>query len=99
MDKHSSQYFKQVLSNAGLRTSLPRVKVLLALQGGHCEGLTSRQLHEHLVSSGEALSLVSVRQVICRLYERDLLLRVDQGRYRLNQAALSDTDQFECAPA
>lgn len=90
MHEKSPQYFKQALISAGLKTSLPRVKVLLALQGGHSEGLTSRQLHEHLVSAGEPLSLLSVRQVIGRLCERNLLVRVGRSRYRLNQAALPD---------
>ncbi len=92
MHRNSSQYFKQALTSAGLKTSMPRVKVLLALQGEHSEGLTSRQLHEHLVSAGEALSLLSVRQVIGRLCDRNLLVRVDQSRYRLNQAVLPEPE-------
>lgn len=88
MHRKSPQYLRQALINAGLRTSLPRVKVLLALQGDHCEGLTSHQLHEQLVSAGEQLSLLSVRQVIGRLCERDLLVRVGRDQYRLNQAVL-----------
>lgn len=86
MYRASPQYFKHILINAGLRTSLPRVKVLLALEGGQ---LTARQLHDHLVSAGEHLSLVSVFQVIGRLCERNIVVRAGQGRYHLNQAVLS----------
>ena len=68
---------------------MSRVKVLIALQGDRCGGLTARQLHEHLARSGDQLSSLSVYQVIGRLCELDILVRVGQGQYRLDQAVLS----------
>lgn len=87
------QHFKQALTDVGLQTSLLRMKILLALQGDHYEGLTTRQLHEHLINSGEPISLVSVRQGVFRLYKRDILVRVGRSQYRLNQNRLPKVGQ------
>ena len=67
---------RRMLKQAGLKTSMPRLKVLemlylAALQGG---GLSSRLLHERLVEAGDPLSLVGVRQVLGRMVEGGLVV-------------------------
>ncbi|WP_280325135.1 hypothetical protein [Pseudomonas sp. BN102] len=79
---------RRMLQQAGLKTSMPRLKVLeilclAALQGG---GLSSRLLHEHLVEAGEPLSLASVRQVLGRMVEGGLVVAQGGSRFCLAPA-------------
>lgn len=75
---------RQMLQQAGLKTSLPRLKVLemLCLGGG----ISSRLLHERLLEAGEPLSLVSVRQVLGRMVEGGLVVAQGGSRFSLAPA-------------
>jgi hypothetical protein len=79
---------RMMLQEAGLKTSMPRLKVLemlclASLQGG---GISSRHLHERLVEAGEPLSLVSVRQVLGRMVESGLVVAQGGSRFCLAPA-------------
>ncbi|AOE85865.1 hypothetical protein [Pseudomonas sp. TCU-HL1] len=77
-----------MLQDAGLKTSMPRLKVLEILCLASFEGhdIAGRVLHERLVEAGEPLSLVSVRQVLGRMVESGLVEAQGGGRYRLAPA-------------
>lgn len=74
-----------MLQQAGLKTSMPRLKVLeiLCLASFDSHDIPSRVLHERLVEAGEPLSLVSVRQVLGRMVDSGLVEALGAGRYRL----------------
>ncbi|MFZ6048860.1 hypothetical protein ACFW0H_22405 [Pseudomonas sp. CR3202] len=76
---------RQMLQQAGLKTSLPRLKVLEILCLASLEGddIASRVLHERLVEAGEPLSLASVRQVLGRMVESGLVVAQGGSRYCL----------------
>lgn len=76
---------RQMLQQAGLKTSLPRLKVLEILCLASLDGgdISSRVLHERLVEAGEPLSLVSVRQVLGRMVDSGLVAAQGGSRYRL----------------
>ncbi|MDH4562848.1 hypothetical protein [Pseudomonas sp. BN411] len=76
---------RQMLQQSGLKTSMPRLKVLeilclVSLEGGD---IPSRVLHERLVEAGEPLSLVSVRQVLGRMVDSGLVVALGGSRYCL----------------
>ncbi|WP_342246303.1 hypothetical protein [Pseudomonas sp. OTU5201] len=79
---------RQMLQQAGLKTSMLRLKVLeilcIASQDG--SDIPSRALHERLVEAGEPLSLVSVRQVLGRMVDRGLVVARGGSRFRLAPA-------------
>ncbi|MDH4585309.1 hypothetical protein E8F20_25970 [Pseudomonas sp. BN415] len=79
---------RQMLQQAGLKTSMPRLKVLeiLCLASQEGSDIPSRVLHERLVEAGEPLSLVSVRQVLGRMVDRGLLVAQGRSRFRLAPA-------------
>ncbi|BAN49321.1 hypothetical protein [Metapseudomonas resinovorans] len=76
---------RQMLQQAGLKTSMPRLKVLEILCQSSLEGcdIPSRTLHERLVEAGEPLSLVSVRQVLGRMVDSGLVVALGGSRYCL----------------
>lgn len=79
---------RQMLQQAGLKTSMPRLKVLEILCQAYLEGndIPSRVLHERLVEAGEPLSLVSVRQVLGRMVDSGLVAARGSSRYCLAPA-------------
>jgi hypothetical protein len=75
---------RQMLQQSGLKTSMPRLKVLEILCLASLEGgIPSRILHKRLVEAGEPLSLVSVRQVLGRMVDSGLVVALGGGRYCL----------------
>lgn len=81
---------RHLLAQAGLRVSLSRIKVLSTLS--QSTPLSTLELHQLLVDKGENISLLSVRQVVCRLKDSGLLLRDEGGTYRLaGSSAAQDT--------
>lgn len=79
---------RQMLQQAGLKTSMPRLKVLEILCLASLEGsdIPSRGLHERLVEAGEPLSLASVRQVLGRMVDSGLVVAPGGSRYGLAPA-------------
>ncbi|WAG80961.1 hypothetical protein LMK08_09990 [Metapseudomonas furukawaii] len=76
---------REMLRRAGLKASMPRLKVLEILYLASWEGgeLSSRRLHERLQDAGEPLTLVSVRQVLGRMVDSGLVIAEGGHRYRL----------------
>lgn len=79
-----NQQCRQWLQAAGLRFSMPRLKVVEMLHGAGEQGLPSRELHRRLSEAGEPLSLVSVRQVLRRMETHGLVEATGRSRYRLS---------------
>lgn len=87
---------REWLQAAGLRFSMPRLKVVEALYGADDErGVSSRELHRQLSEAGEPLSLVSVRQVLRRMEEHGMVQATGRSRYRL--AALNQCPRSSSA--
>ncbi|WP_052081048.1 transcriptional repressor [Pseudomonas sp. ML96] len=78
------QQLKNMLQGAGLKVSLVRMKILEVLQRSE-QGLRSRDLHGYLLLADEQISVLSVRQVLSRLVSCGLVVRNDDGLYRLSQ--------------
>lgn len=75
---------REWLQAAGLRFSMPRLKVVEALCGADGErGISSRELHRQLSEAGEPLSLVSVRQVLRRMQDSGMIQSLGRSRYCL----------------
>lgn len=83
MSQH--QQLKSLLQGAGLKVSLVRLKILEVLQHAECEGrgLSSRAVHAELLQANEQISLLTVRQVLCRLGACGLVARGEDALYRL----------------
>lgn len=80
-----AQQCREWLQAAGLRFSMPRLKVVEALCSANDEaGVSARELHRQLSDAGEPLSLVSVRQVLRRMEENGLVQATGRSRYRLS---------------
>lgn len=76
---------REWLQAAGLRLSMPRLKVVEALCSANDEQeISARALHQQLSDAGEPLSLVSVRQVLRRMEENGLVQTTGRSRYRLS---------------
>ncbi|BBP82849.1 MULTISPECIES: hypothetical protein [Pseudomonas] len=76
MPMSDHQHLRHLLQEAGLKASLPRLKVLEVLCDASQEsgGISTRLLHERLNAAGEPLSLISVRQVLGRMLESGLVV-------------------------
>lgn len=83
MSQH--QQLKGLLQGAGLKVSLVRLKILEVLLRAEHEGrgLSSRALYVELMQANEQISLLTVRQVLCRLGACGLVARDGDMRYRL----------------
>ncbi|MDD0841982.1 Fur family transcriptional regulator [Pseudomonas sp. Gutcm_11s] len=82
MTSNERQQLKNMLQGAGLKVSLVRMKILEVLQRSE-QGLRSRDLHGYLLLADEQISVLSVRQVLSRLVCCGLVVRDDDGLYRL----------------
>ncbi|TBU97772.1 transcriptional repressor [Stutzerimonas kirkiae] len=83
---------RQLLNEAGLKVSLPRLKVL-ALFRDHAlasDGLSCKELHSLLVETGTPVSLLCVRQMLPRLCNSNLLTCDNDKTYRLNSEVLAE---------
>ncbi|TRX76639.1 hypothetical protein [Pseudomonas mangiferae] len=83
MGTQHNQQLKERLRQAGLKTSLPRLKILDALHQATLDkgGSSARALHADLVEAGLPISLGGVRQVICRLSSHGVIIHEAKNRY------------------
>jgi Fe2+ or Zn2+ uptake regulation protein len=85
-DKH---LLRELIQAAGLRSSMPRLKVLAALATASTEvvplekNISGTELHQRLNSAGEPLCLASVRDVLRRLNKAGLVHWLGRDRYCL----------------
>lgn len=79
---------KAILHDAGLKISLARLKILEVL---HCseQALSAHELREQLCQAGEDISILTIRQVLARLGQCDVVVRDRNGHYSLCQTALA----------
>ena len=75
---------RQLLALAGLRCSLPRLKLLDALSV--LGSGTAAELHAHLQGPAPSISFDCVSQSLRRLHQGGLLVRDAHKRYRLDPA-------------
>lgn len=81
MGNERHRELRLLLQQAGLKASLVRLKVMEVLHDGGA--LRSRELHERLLWANEQISILTVRQVLGRLGACGLVLRDEEGCYRL----------------
>ncbi len=84
-DKH---LLRELIQAAGLRSSMPRLKVLAALAAASTQvavekNISGTELHQRLNSAGEPLCLASVRDVLRRLNKAGLVHWLGRDRYCL----------------
>lgn len=85
-DKH---LLRTLIQNAGLRSSMSRLKVTAALCDASARGRTQgvgvsgSELHQQLSRAGEPLCLASVRDVLRRLQQNGLVQRTGRDQYCL----------------
>lgn len=75
---------RQLLELAGLRCSLPRLKLLDALSV--LGSSTAAELHAHLQGPGPSITFDCVSQSLRRLHQSGMLVRDERKRYRLDPA-------------
>ncbi|MBC9249817.1 hypothetical protein A9179_05965 [Pseudomonas alcaligenes] len=91
MDTNQRQQLKILLQEAGLKVSLVRLKVLEVLLRAEQDSrsLSSRALFTELQQASEQISLMTVRQVLCRLNACGLVVRQRDAGYRLSAPAVA----------
>lgn len=82
---------RNLLAQAGLKTSLNRIKVLNTLdECAQSSGISMLELYGHLSRQGEPIPLPSVRQVVYRLKQAGLLDKDERGNYQIRDGANKD---------
>lgn len=78
---HDNRVLRELMQRAGLRCSLPRLKILDAL----CDagGLSAPELHARLLDCDVPITPSCVSQVLRRLHLSGLIQRDEQRRYLL----------------
>jgi hypothetical protein len=80
---------RELIQAAGLRSSMPRLKVLAALAAASAiafsleKNISGSELHQRLNEAGEPLGLASVRDVLRRLNKAGLVEGLGRDRYCL----------------
>lgn len=80
---------RELIQAAGLRSSMPRLKVLAALAAASTlafsleKNISGSELHQRLNNAGEPLGLASVRDVLRRLNKAGLVQGLGRDRYCL----------------
>jgi len=82
------------LKNAGLKATLPRVKVLEVIRGSQARHLSAEEVYRRLLGQGGDLGLATVYRVLSQLEEAGLLSRnvFDGGKavYEINEGSPHD---------
>ena len=86
------------LRKAGLKVTLPRVKILGVLAGREREHLTAEEVYQRLQAAGEDLGLATVYRVLTQFQEAEIVLRHhfigDRAVFELNSGI--DHDHVVC---
>lgn len=87
-ERNTNRRIRELLRFYGLRTSLIRLKVIEALliAAEANQAMGARELHASLGERAAQLSLISIREVLRRLCEEDVIYRWDK-RYRFTTDA------------
>jgi len=82
------------LKNAGLKSTLPRIKVLSLFENGVERHLTAEDVYKHLLASGDDVGLATVYRVLTQFEQAGLLIRhhFEGGKsvFELNQGTHHD---------
>jgi Fur family ferric uptake transcriptional regulator len=82
------------LKDAGLKSTLPRIKVLNLFESGPERHLTAEDVYKHLLASGDDVGLATVYRVLTQFEQAGLLIRhhFEGGKsvFELNQGAHHD---------
>lgn len=84
----------QELKNAGLKATLPRLKVLSLFETSDKRHLSAEDIYKMLLASGEDVGLATVYRVLTQFEQAGLLLRhhfeSDKAVFELNQGTHHD---------
>jgi len=82
------------LKKAGLKATLPRLKILNILESAKVDHLSAEDVYKHLLEAGEEVGLATVYRVLTQFENAGLLVRhkFEGGRavYELNQGGHHD---------
>jgi Fur family ferric uptake transcriptional regulator len=82
------------LKNAGLKSTLPRLKVLSLFENGNESHLSAEEVYKKLLASGEDVGLATVYRVLTQFEHAGLLVRHhfegDKSVFELNQGKHHD---------
>ena len=82
------------LKNAGLKATLPRIKVLSLFEGSKERHLSAEDVYKMLLASGEDVGLATVYRVLTQFEQAGLLIRhhFESGKavFELNQGGHHD---------
>src|SRR5512135_1575525 len=82
------------LKNAGLKTTLPRIKVLALFEAGDERHLSAEDIYKRLLAGGEDIGLATVYRVLTQFEHAGLLVRhhFEGGKsvFELNQGEHHD---------
>jgi Fur family ferric uptake transcriptional regulator len=85
------------LKNAGLKTTLPRVKILSKLESAENHHMTAEDIYKELISDGEIISLATVYRVLTQFEAAKIVIRHHFDADNNNQAVfeLNDGDHHD----
>lgn len=63
------------IREAGLKVTLPRVKILEMLETAEARHMTAEEIYRHLLDSGEDIGLATVYRVLTQFEAADLVMR------------------------
>ena len=82
------------LKNAGLKTTLPRLKILSLFESGRERHMSAEDVYKHLLSTGDDVGLNTVYRVLTQFEQAGLLVRhyVEGGKsvFELNRGTHHD---------
>ncbi|GMR19528.1 MAG: ferric iron uptake transcriptional regulator [Gammaproteobacteria bacterium] len=82
------------LKKAGLKATLPRLKILNILESAETDHMSAEDVYKHLLEAGEEVGLATVYRVLTQFENAGLLLRHkfegDRAVYELNQGGHHD---------
>lgn len=82
------------LKNAGLKSTLPRLKVLGLFENGNNSHFSAEDIYKKLITDGEDVGLATVYRVLTQFEQAGLLIRHhfqgDTSIYELNQGKHHD---------
>ncbi|MDH4215367.1 MAG: ferric iron uptake transcriptional regulator [Gallionella sp.] len=90
MDKHQPEHLK----NAGLKSTVPRLKILELFELGQERHMSAEDVYKQLLSSGDDVGLATVYRVLTQFEQAGLLVRhnFEGGKsvFELNQGSHHD---------
>ncbi len=63
------------LKNAGLKTTLPRIKILSKLENAEKRHLSAEDIYKQLINDGEIISLATVYRVLTQFEDAKIVIR------------------------